>query len=412
MAARCAIAFGRYLRTLRERRRLSLDDVGSLSRTFADPVTKSYLSRVENGRISLALSKMIPLSRIYEIPPEVLLERLELDMELDKVGGPDTELLDYAELTQRGKVAIDRGYVWDAYGYFRDAVQVAAVSPLFGRLRDHVEQLLCAFMNLSGAAMKLGRARLACHELRYIRASQGLSGRFGPLLMERLATAYLAMNEVKSACEWADAAIAQAEANQDSEYLGYLYSSRARIALEASDARGALLLFQKAFDAYREAGSNSECAVTLYNLAWTYYSMGRRKSARRALASADRLAAPLQQLRTRALNRILLGEIEETENQLAAAEQHWLEAVSMARQLDDKTIRFRAEYFLYRQALMTGRSLAARSIEKRLRRSAAWISQDVAELDAFRRLSSTHSSRARRQVVGVQPAAAPTGNPQ
>jgi len=412
VAERCAVAFGRYLRTLRERRRLSLDDVGALSRTFADPVTKSYLSRVENGRINLALSKMIPLSRIYEIPPEVLLERLELDMELDRVGGPATEGLDYSELTLKGKTAIDRGYLWDAYAYFRDSVQVATSSAIFGGLRDHVEQLLCGFMNLSGAARKLGRAQFALYELKYIHTARALSGRLCPLLMERLATAYLAMNDTNGAREWADAAIAEAEKNQHSEYLGYLYSSRARIALEASDPAGALSLFQKAFDAYRQTKRDSECAVTLYNLARTYFSLERYKSARRALASADRLAIPLQQLRTCALGRILLGEIEEIENKPSDAEQHWQEAVRMARQLSDKTIRFQAEYFLYKQALSNGRSLAARSIERRLHRASPWISQDVVELDAFRKLSAAHPSRGRKRVVAAQPPFTPACNPQ
>ena len=396
----------------RERRGLSLDDVGALSRTFADPVTKSYLSRVENGRINLALSKMIPLSRIYEIPPEVLLERLELDMELDKVGGPDTASLDYSELTLRGKTAIDRGYVWDAYAYFRDAVQVAASSAIFGRLRDHVEQFLCALMNLSGAARKLGRAQFALHELKHIHASRGLSGRLCPLPMERLATAYLAMNDTNNARECADAAIAEAEKEQQTEYLGYLYSSRARIAVEGSDIGGALHLFQKAFEAFRETGRESECALTLYNLARTYFSLGRSKSARRALASADRLAKPLQQIRTCALVRILLGEIEEIENKPSDAEQHWRDAVTMARRLSDRAIRFQAEYFLYKQALSNGRGLAARSIEKRLHRDCPWIPQDVAELDAFRQLSSAHPSRARKRVVAAQPPFTPTCNPQ
>jgi hypothetical protein len=50
-------------------------------------VEKGYLSRCENGHQSLALSKMIALSRIYEVPAEVLVERLELDLEVEKLGG-------------------------------------------------------------------------------------------------------------------------------------------------------------------------------------------------------------------------------------------------------------------------------------------------------------------------------------
>ena len=78
MAESSAVAFGRYLRTLRERRGLSLDDVDSLSKAFPDSIGKANLSRCENGRQRLAFSKMIALSRIYEVPSEVLVERMEL----------------------------------------------------------------------------------------------------------------------------------------------------------------------------------------------------------------------------------------------------------------------------------------------------------------------------------------------
>ena len=50
MAESQNIAFGRYLRTLRKRRSLSLQDVASLSQAFAETLNKGYLSRCENGR--------------------------------------------------------------------------------------------------------------------------------------------------------------------------------------------------------------------------------------------------------------------------------------------------------------------------------------------------------------------------
>ena len=109
MAESCAKSFGRYLKTLRERRGLALDDVASLSKSYADSVAKSYLSRVENGLLSLALPKMIPLCRIYEISTEALVERLELDLELDKLGAPETSGLQFGEMLARGKAAFEHG---------------------------------------------------------------------------------------------------------------------------------------------------------------------------------------------------------------------------------------------------------------------------------------------------------------
>ena len=96
-------AFGRYLRALRRRRGLSLLDVCTLSQAFAEPVNKGYLSRCENGHQRLAFAKVVPLGRIYGISAAVLLERIGLDMELDRVGSPQTDGLSYSELLDAGK---------------------------------------------------------------------------------------------------------------------------------------------------------------------------------------------------------------------------------------------------------------------------------------------------------------------
>ena len=123
-------AFGRYLRILRERRGLSLDQVRSLSRAFPEPITKSYLSRCENGHQRLALPKLIPLSRIYEVPTEAIIERMELDMELDQLDPPDTTGMSFDELTAAGRSAAYQGFTWTAYASMRDAVWRATIDPL------------------------------------------------------------------------------------------------------------------------------------------------------------------------------------------------------------------------------------------------------------------------------------------
>ena len=44
----------------------------------------------------------------------MLLERLELDMELDRVGGPETEGL-YSDVAAKGADALRKGSLWHAY---------------------------------------------------------------------------------------------------------------------------------------------------------------------------------------------------------------------------------------------------------------------------------------------------------
>ena len=181
MAEKWCTAFGRYLRTLRQRRGLSLQEVCSLSQAFAERVDKGYLSRCENGHQGPAFSKIIPLSRIYEVPADVLLERLELDMELDRVGGPDTEELEYSESATKGAEALRKGSYWHAYAYLRDATVTAGTCKLRPVFRDHQEQTTIAFMNCGTAATTLGRYKFALNEFLFVKNSGHISPRFVPL---------------------------------------------------------------------------------------------------------------------------------------------------------------------------------------------------------------------------------------
>ena len=95
------------------------------SQSFAEILMKGYMSRVENGHQKLAFPKMIPLSRILEVPAEVLVERMELDLELDKFGSPQTESMTCAELLREGDEAVRQGHRWTCYGFYRDAAHCA-----------------------------------------------------------------------------------------------------------------------------------------------------------------------------------------------------------------------------------------------------------------------------------------------
>ncbi|UCF69321.1 MAG: helix-turn-helix transcriptional regulator, partial [Acidobacteriota bacterium] len=94
--------FGRYLRSLREARRLTLEDVERLSVHETEPVTRSLLSRLENGKARLSLLKLMSLARLYRVRLGSLAERLETDHELARVSedgvpaGPSSTILDKA----------------------------------------------------------------------------------------------------------------------------------------------------------------------------------------------------------------------------------------------------------------------------------------------------------------------------
>jgi tetratricopeptide (TPR) repeat protein len=392
MAENYRVAFGRYLKTLRERRGMSLEDVCSLSGTFAEKLNKGYISRCENGLQKLAFSKVIPLSRIYEVPADALVERMEMDMELDRAGGPETEGKSFAELADLGREAIVKGYLWNAYGYVRDALTLAPVSPLRPNYADLEEQIAGAHMNCATVARALGRIRYALHEYLYLQALDHFSPKHRSLVLERIGACYRLLEQFSLAKEYVDAAIKAAEANEDQQYLGYLYETRGLIELTQQHPESAVDYFKRAFELFRQGHRDTECVRVLNNLAQGYFDLQRYGAARRAATAADRQARELLLLRPQALSRILLGEIDEVEEKPLAATRRWKEAVEISKELNDKELRFKAEFVLFRQALHDGNRPIARAIERRLRRLSPWIPEETYELATFKSLVSENET--------------------
>ena len=111
-----------------------------ISRVFCLCVgeNKAYLSRCENGRQRIAFSKLIALSRIYEVPPEVLVERMELDLELDRIGSPDTAGLNFVELRAQSHQVVGRvvlstlGMIQSILSLYKRGIRsISLVSTLF-----------------------------------------------------------------------------------------------------------------------------------------------------------------------------------------------------------------------------------------------------------------------------------------
>jgi len=388
MAEPCNKAFGRYLRILRERRDLSLDDVQSLSQAFADPVNKGYLSRCENGFQLPSISKLIPLSRIYEVPTDVLTERMELDMELDRVGGPETAGLTFERLRDEAQQAARKGASWHQYAYYRDAIPRALLDPPLAHFRDLVDQLHVALMNCAIAASKLHRHRYPLHEYSFLLLSNAVTPRSVVVLKERTSLCYRELGDLVHSQQMAEAAISDAVALDDADLLGLTHSNRAILASKVNDHQTAIKYYQDAFTFYRRAGLQHACVRTLNNIAQVYFDLGRYDGAKRSLAAARKLALAGQQRRVLALGRILLGEIDILEGRGDFAREHLTEAVTIAKDLNDRVLRFKAEFQLFRLAGRVGDVTTQRTLARRLRRLQAWLPQQVPELTEF--LSMVH----------------------
>jgi len=169
MADRMFIAFGKYLKLVRSRRNMSLSDVVTLTKSYPEPVGKGYLSRVERGLARIGFSKMVALSRAYEVSLDAFGEKLSLDLEVDELKNPPkTNGKTFGELTVEGVGFKQRGLKWHFYAAMRDALPRAALDPLYGRHRDQREQVTRATLSHGVAAGATGRYVLALVEFGFV----------------------------------------------------------------------------------------------------------------------------------------------------------------------------------------------------------------------------------------------------
>lgn len=408
------VAFGKYLKILRDRRKLSLSDVVTLTKSYPEPVGKGYLSRVERGLARVGFSKMVALSRAYEVSLDALGEKLALDLEVDTLkNAPNTNGKTFAELTDEGVVSNQRGLKWHCYATIRDALPRAGSDGLHAGYGTQREQVMRATLSHGTAACGTGRYSLALTEFDYVRAHLDVLNHGSvSVVLQQSAVAKRHLGDVAEAFELADRAVEIAKQASDPRHLGHALETRALLANQTGDHDRSIAVLQEAFVAYKESNSQLDCARTLNNLANSYFNVRRLKAARRSSVAADKLAAELGADSIRARSRIMLGEIEASEGNAKKAAALWHDALEIARKTRNTVVHFKAEFQLFKLAIEQGNSTAVNALGRRLDRMAPWVSRSESEVGEFHRLFAVHRKPKQRGVAAPQHADAATGNPE
>ena len=405
MADRMLIAFGKYLKILRDRRKLSLSDVVTLTKSYPEPVGKGYMSRVERGLARVGFSKMVALSRAYEVSLDALGEKLSLDLEVDELkNAPNTSGKTFGELTAEGIEFNQRGMKWHCYAAIRDALPRAAIDPLFKVYNNEREQVTRATLSHGIAARATGRYALALAEFDFVRIHlDALNEETLPVVFQQSAIAKRHLGWVDEANLLAERAIELAKTAPRQTHLGDALETRALFANQVGDYSSAIANYQAAFTAYKAVKNQVECARTLNNLAQTYFNLRRFKSARRALGAAERLANEHGADSIRARTRVLLGEIEAVDGNPKKASELWRDAIEIARRTRDTVVHFKAEFQLFKISIEQGNLTAANALGRRLNRMTPWISRGESEVAEFHHLFAIHRKPKQRGVAKPQP---------
>ncbi len=370
--------FGSFLRGLREQRRLSLDAVEEMSLGLPERVTKSHLSRIENGRAIPTFPRMFTLSQIYGIPVAYLAERFEISlmrgMFPPEVTARSTEdvLADARRLRQSGR--------------HRDALIM--YEALLDRARSEgaaAELVVELELHCVNALIKLSRWGAAKEEGERVLNSPGRSQRQTVLALQYLAICCYKLGKHTVALMALQNADRELEKLEDGESLrASLTVLKGNVQFVLKDFQAAAEAFREAVAQYEKAGNRFEACRAKLNLAAALIEIGSRARARelleQALAQAE--SAGYDRQRAYALGHLALLAFKE--NDLEAAEAYCLRSNAIARPREYESVVWRNCYYLWRIARARGDDAGVKSNERTLKIYLSRAEDHMSEVEDFK----------------------------
>ena len=368
--------FGRYLRKIREDRRLSLDTVEEMSFGFPGRVTKSHLSRIENGLAEPSFPRMFALSQIYGVPIASLADRFESDLRREMHPSDLSDKSDGIALTEARELTVAGRYSEALMLY---EVLLERTSP------EHRDQLVSLRLLVVNCLIHLGRYGLAKEESEALLGMPALTGHQRLSTLRSFAISCCRLQKYSLAMMVLD------QVDRDPATAEAAPGLRAELLTVRGNTLYALARFDEATEAYHTARklyvdlslTFEACRVTI-NLASALIEKVQPGQARQRLRQALEEAEQHGYDRLIALALSNLGLIAYREDDLAAAESYCLRSNALARPREYLTVVFRNCYYLWKIADRSGDEAGAVTHERALRRYAGRIEESIPELECYR----------------------------
>lgn len=371
--------FGRYLRRIREDRKLSLDAVEEMTSGYPDRVTKSHLSRIENGSAVPSFGKMFALSQIYGVPISAMAERFEIDL-LRETQPTDVSAITPAEvLTQLDRLEMAGSYREGVAlaSAMLDAIQHAGVSA-------EPEQIVALKIYRIDALAHLERyemAKLQCEELlseTFPTRRQKLQALLCFVIccyrLKRFTIAEMAL--VKATDELASA-------EHPTELHATVTATRAVVQTALGQLEAAIGTYKNAISLYLQVPRPFEVCRAQLNLAQTLILLGEADKALPYLRSALKNAEESGYERLRSLALSHLAVVHHAKQDFDSAEAYALRSNAIARSREYITFVFRNCFYLRNIATQRGDEAAAAVNERTLRAYMNRVDPDLPELIEF-----------------------------
>lgn len=373
--------FGLYLRRLRESRKLSLDAVEELAAGYPDRITKSHLSRIENGLAEPTFRRMYALGQIYDTPVTILAERFELVLKLEQVT-VDLEDRPLDEIRAEAKRYRLSGRYIEALQLY-DALLEASVAqspdpePTRLTIDLRLRRITCLVqLKLFYLAKEETENALDCLE---IVDSQRLDAlKFLTVACYRLGRYTVAMLALERA------EILAVKLNDVGKGLGDLAMIKGNILFSLGRIDDAVEALEESVETYASLGLEFDICRARRNLASVLISKGEQARARtllgEVLIQAEREG--YEHITALALSDLAavswdLGDPETTETNA-------LRSNVISREREYLSIVFRNCYYLWRVAMNRNDRAGVTANERTLRAYLSRLSESMPEIDEFR----------------------------
>ncbi len=374
--------FGAYLRRVRESKRLSLDSVEEMSAGFPERITKSHLSRIENGLAIPTFPRLMALGDIYGMPLSVLADRFEIETRSDPAAGARESLTD-AELIEECR----RAYV---AGRFRDCLAVYSIlyERQLGAAPDDARRrrLLELRVQRLDAMVQLGHHESAKVECEQMLDDPGLDGRLRVHVLHVFSVACRKLGRYMAAMMGLDLAEKEASAVPEapSKMLADLLMLRANLLKDTGRPDEAVPRYADAVTRYEAAGDVLDATMARVNLGDALARAGRAAEARTLLLETLGVTRDRGYERLEAVTLSHLGAIEFRDGRMRESESFCIRSNTIARELGHLSIVFRNCFYLMKIYRASDDETGARVNERTLKAYVGRIEETLPEAQEYR----------------------------
>ena len=372
--------FGKYLRRVREGRRLSLDSVEEMTVGYPERITKSHLSRIENGQAVPTFPRLFALSQIYGVPIACLAERFEMDLRrsmvpIDVAGqSEDSIIASSKELRARGRY-VEALQLYDELvdRWSNDRTIDQTSRPCYIEVR--LERLNCL--------AHLGRYSLVKEDSENLLGHVALTPDQKAWALQLFAMCCYRLQKYTVALM----ALESVESERDSiseNLIASLIAIKANLLGVTGRHEEAIRAYRDAIRDYDRMSNPFEACRARLNLCSVLIEIGNNKSAKRQLADVLREAEKLGFDRQLALAHSNLAVLAYREGNRDATEGHCLRSNAIARPREYYSVVFRNCYYLWRLALDSNDNAAIKTHERSLRTYLVRIEESLSEADEYR----------------------------